>query len=158
MPQNRRHPQKQSLLSLDALGKIFQLGKNDMVEEGKPVALSVMVVDDHQASAEGLRDYLQEWGHEARAAGGVAEAMTVLDGWRPDAVVCDLLMPPGAGGLELLREVRARDPWIGFIMLTGHGSIEDAVLATRDGAYDFLTKPVDLERLRLLLDRLAERN
>ncbi|HKQ57942.1 MAG TPA: sigma-54 dependent transcriptional regulator [Candidatus Eisenbacteria bacterium] len=120
--------------------------------------LGVLVVDDHQASAEGLRDYLQEWGHEARAAGGVAEAIGILEGWRPDAVVCDLLMPPGPGGLELLREVRARDPWIGFIMLTGHGSIEDAVHATRDGAFDFLTKPVDLERLRLLLDRLAERN
>ena len=122
------------------------------------MALGVMVVDDHQASAEGLRDYLQEWGHEARAAAGVAEALVVLDGWRPDAVVCDLLMPPGPGGLELLREVRARDPWMGFIMLTGHGSIEDAVRATRDGAYDFLTKPVDLDRLRLLLERLAERN
>ena len=158
MSERRRRPPKQSLLSLEGLGKIFQLGKNDMVEEGKRVALSVMVVDDHQSSAEGLRDYLQEWGHEARAAGGVAEALTVLDGWRPDAVVCDLLMPPGPGGIELLREVRARDPWIGFIMLTGHGSIEDAVCATRDGAYDFLTKPVDLERLRLLLDRLAERN
>jgi DNA-binding NtrC family response regulator len=117
-----------------------------------------MVVDDHQASAEGLRDYLHEWGHEARAANGVAAALAVMEGWRPDAVVCDLLMPPGPGGLELLREVRARDPWIGFIMLTGHGSIEDAVLATRDGAYDFLTKPVDLERLRLLLERLGERN
>jgi DNA-binding NtrC family response regulator len=117
-----------------------------------------MVVDDHQASAEGLRDYLQEWGHEARAAGGVTEALALLETWRPDAVVCDLLMPPGPGGLELLREVRARDPWIGFIMLTGHGSIEDAVLATRAGAYDFLTKPVDLERLRLLLERLSERN
>ena len=122
------------------------------------MALGVLVVDDHQASAEGLRDYLQEWGHEARAAGGVAEALTLLDGWRPDAVVCDLLMPPGPGGLELLREVRARDPWIGFIMLTGHGSIEDAVRATRAGAFDFLTKPVDLDRLRLLLERLAERN
>ena len=134
------------------------LGKNDTMGEGKPVALCVLVVDDHQASAEGLRDYLREWGHEARAAGGVAEALAVLDDWRPDAVVCDLLMPPGPGGLELLREVRARDPWIGFIMLTGHGSIEDAVRATRDGAYDFLTKPVDLDRLRVLLTRLAERN
>jgi DNA-binding NtrC family response regulator len=54
--------------------------------------------------------------------------------------------------------VRARDPWIGFIMLTGHGTIEDAVRAIREGAFDFLTKPVDLERLRHLLARLTERN
>ena len=158
MTGRRRQPAKQNLLSLESLGKIFQLGKNDTVGEERTVSLSVMVVDDHPASAEGLRDYLQEWGHEARAAGGVSEALTMLDGWRPEAVVCDLLMPPGPGGLELLREVRDRDPWIGFIMLTGHGSIEDAVRATRDGAYDFLTKPVDLDRLRLLLERLAERN
>jgi DNA-binding NtrC family response regulator len=152
-----RNP-KRALPSLDVLGKIFQLGKNDTAEGEKPVALSVMVVDDHRASAEGLAESLLEWGHEARTAGGVADAMALLEGWRPDAVVCDLRMPPGPGGLELLREVRARDPWIGFIMLTGHGSIEDAVLATRDGAFDFLSKPVDLERLRLLLERLAERN
>jgi DNA-binding NtrC family response regulator len=122
------------------------------------VSLQVLVVDDHRASAEGLGDYLQEWGHGARTAGGAQEAAAIIEDWRPDAVVCDLLMPPGPGGLELLRMVRARDPWIGFILLTGHGTIEDAVRATREGAFDFLTKPVDLERLRHLLTRLAERN
>src|SRR6185369_14873240 len=71
---------------------------------------------------------------------------------------CDLRMPPGPGGLDLLRQVRAHDQWIGFIMLTGQGTIEDAVLAIREGAFDFLTKPVDLERLRLLVNRLGERN
>ena len=120
--------------------------------------MRVLVVDDHAASAEGLRDYLQEWGHEARCAPGAAEALAVLESWRPEVVVCDLLMPPGPGGLELLRQVRAADPWIGFIMLTGQGTIEDAVLAIRAGAFDFLTKPVDLGRLRLLVTRLGERN
>jgi len=117
-----------------------------------------MVVDDHLASAEGLRDYLTEWGHESRSAPGAAEALVMLESWRPDVIVCDLLMPPGPGGLELLRQVQTVDPWIGFIMLTGQGTIEDAVLAIRQGAFDFLTKPVDLERLRLLVDRLRERN
>jgi DNA-binding NtrC family response regulator len=120
--------------------------------------LRVLVVDDHLASAEGLRDYLQEWGHDARSASGAAEAVTILEEWRPEAVVCDLLMPPGPSGLELLRQVRASDPWTGFIMLTGHGTIEDAVRAIREGAFDFLTKPVDIERLKLLVDRLVERN
>ncbi len=120
--------------------------------------MRVLVVDDHVASAEGLRDYLQEWGHEARCAPGASEALTVLESWRPDLIVCDLLMPPGPGGLELLRQVRPADSWIGFIMLTGQGTIEDAVLAIREGAFDFLTKPVDLDRLRLLVNRLEERN
>ncbi|TMQ67433.1 MAG: sigma-54-dependent Fis family transcriptional regulator [Candidatus Eisenbacteria bacterium] len=152
------YSQKQPLLSPTALGKIFRLGKNDTVRTERGTTLRVLVVDDHIASAEGLRDYLQEWGHEAKSASGVDEALGIFGDWRPDAVVCDLLMPPGPSGLELLRQVRAADPWVGFLMLTGHGTIEDAVKAIREGAFDFLTKPVDLERLRMLVNRIAERN
>jgi DNA-binding NtrC family response regulator len=151
-------PAKRALLSIHSLGKIFHPGKNDTLGEENALGLRVLVVDDHQASAEGLRDYVHEWGHQARAAGGVAEALSVIETWPVDAVVCDLLMPPGPGGIELLQAVRAQDPWVGFIILTGHGTIEDAVRATRDGAFDFLTKPVDLDRLKILLGRLAERN
>jgi DNA-binding NtrC family response regulator len=149
---------KKVTLSPGRLSRIFGLSKNDTVLEGGAATLRVLVVDDHRASAEGLRDELIEWGHEARSAGNVAEAMTTLAEWRPDCVICDLKMEPGPGGLECLRHVRAEDPWIGFIMLTGHGSIDVAVEAVREGAFDFLTKPVDLDRLRLLLGRLAERN
>jgi DNA-binding NtrC family response regulator len=120
--------------------------------------MRILVVDDHPASSEGLRDELIEWGHEARSATSVADAVGEVGDWRPEAVVCDLVIPPGPGGLELLAHVRAIDPWIGFIMLTGHGSIDTAVQAIREGAFDFLTKPVDLERLRLLIQRVAERN
>jgi DNA-binding NtrC family response regulator len=129
-----------------------------MVSWEKVSSMRVLVVDDHLASAEGLRDYLLEWGHEARCASGAAEALSLVESWRPEAVVCDLLMPPGPGGLDLLRQVRVADPWLGFIMLTGHGTIEDAVKAIREGAFDFLTKPVDLDRLRLLVAHMAERN
>ena len=158
MRQKRGRDAKQSLISAGPLGKIFRLGKNDTVRGEEVSTLRVLVVDDHTASAEGLRDYLQEWGHEARSASGVQEALAIAEEWRPEAVVCDLLMPPGPSGLELLRQVRAVDPWVGFIMLTGHGTIEDAVKAIREGAFDFLTKPVDLERLRMLVERLVERN
>ena len=149
---------KAGLVSRAALGKIFQLGKNDIVSSRKDRVVRVLVVDDHLSSAEGLSEYVQEWGHEARCAPGAHEALAIIDSWRPEAVVCDLRMDPGPGGLELLRQVRASDPWIGFIMLTGHGRIEDAVNAIRHGAFDFLTKPVDLERLQHLIGRLAERN
>jgi DNA-binding NtrC family response regulator len=146
------------LSPLAQLGKMFQPRKNDMVNQGRPMPLRVLVVDDHEASAEGLREYMREWGHEVRISGGVDEALPLLEAYRPEAIICDLVMPPGQGGLTLLREVRTFDPWIGFIMLTGHGTIEIAVNAIRDGAFDFLTKPVDIERLQLLLDRLSERN
>ena len=149
---------KEALASTSALGKIFQLGKNDTVKLLPGERLRVLIVDDHVASAEGLKEYIQEWGHEAGCAAGAEEALAVMETWRPDAVVCDLRMEPGSGGIDLLRTVRASDPWIGFIMLTGHGTIEDAVKSIREGAFDFLTKPVDLERLRMLITRLAERN
>ena len=152
------HLRNEGLNSAHALGKIFQLGKNDTAPRVKGSTMRVLVVDDHVASAEGLSDYLQEWGYESRCAPGAVEALTTLGSWRPEVVVCDLLMPPGPGGLELLRQVRSAEPWIGFIMLTGNGTIEDAVRAIREGAFDFLTKPVDLDRLRLLVSRLAERN
>ena len=146
------------LLSGGLLRKMFHPGRNDPAGVKGTMSLRVMVVDDHRASAEGLRDYLKEWGHEVSIAASVAEASQLLDTWRPDAVVSDLMMPPGPGGLALLREVRGRDPWIGFIMLTGFGTIEEAVKAIREGAFDFLTKPVDIDRLQLLLGRLGERN
>jgi DNA-binding NtrC family response regulator len=152
----RRDREKHGMPGVGTLSRIFRLGKNDMVPETDSVR--ILVVDDHPASAEGLRDELIEWQHDARCAGGVEQALGVIEQWRPEVVVCDLLMPPGPGGLEMLRHVRATDPWIGFIMLTGHGSIDTAVRAIREGAFDFLTKPVDLERLRLLIERLAERN
>jgi DNA-binding NtrC family response regulator len=149
---------KTVLSSLSSLGKIFQLGKNDIASKGSIVGLKVLIVDDHLASAEGLRDELADWGQDVRIAGGVVEAAAALAEWKPGAVICDLVMPGGPGGLDLLREVRARDPWTGFIMLTGHGSIDDAIQAIRLGAFDFLTKPVDLERLRDLLTQLGHRN
>jgi DNA-binding NtrC family response regulator len=122
------------------------------------MSLRVLVVDDHRASAEGLGEYIREWGYEGRVACSVDEALPLLQSWRPDALVCDLVMPPGDGGLTLLHETRSLDPWIGFIMLTGHGTIPVAVQAISEGAFDFLTKPVDLDRLKLLLSRLRERN
>ena len=120
--------------------------------------MRILVVDDHADSAEGLRDHLLAWGHEATCAFDAIQALQMVETWRPEGVVCDLLMPPGPGGLDVLRQVHLSDPWIGFIMLTGFGTIEDAVKAIREGAYDFLTKPVDLDRLRLIVVRLAERN
>ena len=146
------------MLAPRMLGRIFGLGKNDMVPaEGDP-PLKVLVVDDHLASAEGLAEQLIEWGHEARFAASVDEAVPIVEAWRPGAVVCDLRMEPGPDGLEMLKRVRALDAWIGFILLTGHGTIELAVQAIHEGAFDFLTKPVEMDRLRLLLERVAERN
>jgi len=75
----------------------------------------------------------------------------------PDLVIADLVMP-GIDGLELLTRLKRDFPTPRWSFLTGQGSIETAVQAIKDGAYDYLTKPVDPTRLQLLLDRALERS
>src|SRR5439155_2036 len=74
----------------------------------------------------------------------------------PDLVIADLVMP-GIDGMELLVRLKREFPTTPVLILTGQGSIESAVQAIKDGAYDYLTKPVDPTRLQFLLDRALER-
>jgi DNA-binding NtrC family response regulator len=115
----------------------------------------VLVVDDEKNIRDGLAAALALDGYEAEtAADGDA-------GWRRfeqgdlDLVITDLRMP-GLSGEELLRRIGAESPGVPVIVLTGHGTVENAVQAMRDGAYDFLTKPLNLERLSLLVKRALQ--
>ncbi len=112
---------------------------------------SVLVVDDEKNIREGLGQALEMDGHEVLLASNGHEAWGLISE-ELDLVITDLKMPEMAGD-ELLRKVVATYPTVPVIILTGHGTIEAAVQATRDGAYDFLTKPVDLERLSHLVKR-----
>jgi DNA-binding NtrC family response regulator len=113
---------------------------------------AVLVVDDEKNIREGLGRALEMDGHEAFLASNGREAWNLVADEEIDLVITDLRMPE-VSGEELLRKVVATYPTIPVIILTGHGTIEAAVQATRDGAYDFLTKPVDLERLSHLVRR-----
>jgi DNA-binding NtrC family response regulator len=96
-------------------------------------------------------------GYEAVCAAGGDEGWKRFGKGDIDLVITDLRMP-GMGGEELLRRILAETPGIPVIILTGHGTVENAVTAMREGAYDFLTKPVNLDRLSLLVKRaLANR-
>ncbi|MDR0554473.1 MAG: sigma-54 dependent transcriptional regulator [Treponema sp.] len=117
----------------------------------------LLVADDEKNIREGLAAALQMDGHE------VVTAADGADGWKRfqkgdiDLVITDLRMP-GMSGEEFLKRIGAESPGIPVIVLTGHGTVENAVAAMRDGAYDFLTKPVNLDRLSLLVKRaLANR-
>jgi DNA-binding NtrC family response regulator len=117
----------------------------------------ILVVDDEPASRSGLQELLTFWGYEAAAAADGQEALELASSSTPDLVIADLVMP-GIDGLELLSRLRRDVPTTAVVFLTGQGSIETAVQAIKDGAYDYLTKPVDPTRLQLLLDRALERS
>ena len=120
---------------------------------GKPV---ILVVDDEKNTREGLARALRGEYEVAEAENGL-RALEWLETQAADVVLSDLRMP-GLDGMALLARLLARDPRPVVILLTAYGNIETAVEAMRRGAYDFLAKPVNLDRLELLLKRaLGER-
>ena len=113
---------------------------------------AVVVVEDEAVLAKNILIYLERYGYEVHLAGSAEEGLALLEHVRPDAVVLDFNLP-GIDGLEALARIRAFDAGIHVLMLTGHGSVEMAVDAMKAGAFDFLTKPLALSKLRLLLDK-----
>jgi len=127
------------------------------------VKLTILVADDEKNIREGLREALALDGYEVLTAADGQEAMEAVTRGDVDLLITDLKMPR-LSGEELLKGVTSQSPTLPVIILTGHGTIESAVQAMHDGAYDFLTKPVNLDRLSLLVKRalasreLAEQN
>lgn len=112
----------------------------------------ILVVDDDPGIRASLAVLLQSWGYEALQAGDAAEATRMVERQDPDIVITDLVMPE-TSGLELLRSLKAGDPHRPVLLITAQGSIDIAVEAMKQGARDFLTKPLtDLPKLKALLD------
>jgi DNA-binding NtrC family response regulator len=113
---------------------------------------SVLIIEDEEILGDAMRDYLAHRGYEPRLVrSGEAGCDSVRES-EPDVVVLDYRLP-GINGLEVLREIRRMSPRTAVVMLTAHGTVKIAVDAMRAGAVDYLTKPVDLEELALVLDR-----
>jgi DNA-binding NtrC family response regulator len=113
---------------------------------------SVLIVEDESVLAGAMRDYLSRHGFEPVVVASGEEALQALRQAEADLVILDYRLPR-MDGLEVLREVRQLAPGAAVIMLTAHGSVRTAVEAMRAGAFDYLTKPVDLEELALVLGR-----
>lgn len=113
---------------------------------------NVLVVDDEKNIREGLGKALELDGHHILLAADGQEAWETIENEEIDLIITDLRMPR-LSGEELLKRVVDSYPTVQVIILTGHGTIETAVQAMRDGAFDFLTKPVNLDRLSLLVRR-----
>lgn len=115
----------------------------------------ILVVDDDAIISESLVELLQLEGYDATAANGFAEAVRALDTKDFEVVLSDINMPD-ADGFELLRLLKKRCPGTVVIMITGYGTIESAVEAIKMGAYDYLTKPVIDEEIRLTIERALQ--
>ncbi|MBR6348303.1 MAG: sigma-54-dependent Fis family transcriptional regulator [Spirochaetales bacterium] len=113
---------------------------------------SILVVDDEKYIREGLASALELDGYNGMQAESAEQAWSIINSEPVDMVITDLRMP-GMGGAELLRKIYTTYPTIPVVVLTGHGTIEDAVAAMQNGAVDFLTKPVNLDHLSVLIKR-----
>ena len=99
---------------------------------------SILVVDDEKYIREGLASALELDGYNGMQAESAEQAWSIINSEPVDMVITDLRMP-GMGGAELLRKIYTTYPTIPVVVLTGHGTIEDAVAAMQNGAVDFLT-------------------
>lgn len=116
----------------------------------------ILIVEDDKPSADALGQLLRAEGYESFTAGDAPGALAILESEPVDAVIADMVLP-GVDGIEFLMMARDRWPDVPVIILTGFGTIETAVEATRRGAYDYLTKPVDGDKLLRTLTNAIEK-
>ena len=127
------------------------------MSEPAHAAERVLIVEDDPATRGGLTELVRAWGFTAEAAADGAEALEKITVFRPSIVVTDLVMPR-MSGIELLKALQPEIDNIKVILLTAQGTVDTAVEAVKSGAEDYLTKPLDPNKLQRLLERLAELN
>ncbi len=114
------------------------------------MAETICIVDDEPAILHSLSSILEDEGYQVVVATNGVEGMKIVRSDSPDLVILDIWMPE-MDGLETLKRLRSQFPGILVVMMSGHGSIETAVKATKLGAYDYLEKPLDLEKVTILV-------
>ena len=133
------------------------VGNGTSVTESPRAAIErVLIVEDDAAARVGLEQLVKSWGFVAESASDGQEALDKVTTFRPAIVITDLVMP-GMDGLDLLRALQREDADVTTLLLTAQGTVETAVEAMKEGAYDYLTKPVEIQRLKVLLDKIVER-
>ena len=121
------------------------------------MALEVLVVDDEADIRELVSGVLEDEGYAVRTAADSSSALDAIEDRRPSLVLLDVwLQGSRMDGLQMLQEVKRRDPNLPVLMISGHGNLDTAVAAIREGAIDFIEKPFEAERLVHLVSRATE--
>jgi DNA-binding NtrC family response regulator len=129
---------------------------NTPLSDVATAAERVLIVEDDAAARVGLEQLVRSWGFTAESAKDGEDALEKVTTFRPAIVITDLVMPR-MDGLGLLRALQQQGADATTLLLTAQGTVETAVEAMKEGAYDYLTKPVDIQRLKILLDKIVER-
>jgi two-component system response regulator HydG len=116
--------------------------------------LNLLIVDDERAIRDACREVAQSLGFNTVTADSAGHAYRILEGQAIDAVLLDLKLP-GASGLDALNQIKSRRPDAVVVVVTGCATVQSAVQAMKNGAYDYVTKPFSLDELKLLLERVA---
>src|SRR5512136_2769235 len=117
--------------------------------------VKILVVDDEQGLCAGVQEALRREGYVVDAMTDASAALKLTEQRLYNLVISDIKMP-GLSGLELLTRVRAHSRDTLFILMTAFGTVESAVEAMKQGAYDYLPKPIDMKRLRALVQKALE--
>jgi two-component system nitrogen regulation response regulator NtrX len=121
------------------------------------MALEVLVVDDEADIRELVSGVLEDEGYTVRTAGDSTQTLEAFEERRPSMVLLDVwLQGSRLDGIQLLQEIKRRDPTVPVLMISGHGNLDTAVAAVREGAIDFIEKPFEAERLLYLVDRATD--
>lgn len=118
--------------------------------------IKILVVDDDSGPRDLLKAALTEEGFFVQTANSGLQACQIFDEGRFDLVLTDLKMP-GLNGIELLKKIKARSPLTLVILITGYASLRSAIEAIRAGAYDYLTKPFQLDELSIVVNNACDR-
>ncbi|MFG1349551.1 sigma-54-dependent transcriptional regulator [Xanthobacter autotrophicus] len=121
------------------------------------MAMDILIVDDEADICELVAGILEDEGYAARTARDADSALAAISARRPNLVFLDIwLQGSRLDGLELLNEIKAQHPEVPVVMISGHGNIETAVAAIKRGAYDFIEKPFNADRLVMVAERALE--
>ncbi|MBI2179870.1 MAG: UDP-3-O-[3-hydroxymyristoyl] N-acetylglucosamine deacetylase [Deltaproteobacteria bacterium] len=113
---------------------------------------TILIVDDEDDVRESVREVLSDEGYRVVDTGDSTTVLRMIDEEKPGLVLLDIWMPQ-ADGIELLKEIKNKEPDINVVMISGHGNIHTAVTATKAGAFDFIEKPLSLDGLLLTVRR-----
>jgi two-component system, NtrC family, response regulator AtoC len=119
-------------------------------------AIKILLVEDDQGSREALLILLRGSGFALKGCSSGKEGLELLLGERFDIVICDLLLPD-MNGIDILTKIKADSPRTEVILITGHASAETAVEAMKKGAFDYITKPLNIDELRIIIDKAVEK-